>query len=89
MTDKQSAVRLALRVEGDFWVAYCAQVGTMDGAFELGRIAMRLVQDEDRKLGFMALMQAGMEHLIKVAFGVTPEKFEITSAPEHERAGRA
>lgn len=90
MTDlKKATVRLALRVEGDFWVAYCAQVTTMEGAFELGRIAMRMVQDQRRKDRFMSLMQDGFEALLKDTFGVTARDWTIDRAPEHEKAGRA
>ena len=34
--------RLAMRVEGNWWVAYCARMGTMAGATELGRMRMSI-----------------------------------------------
>ena len=88
MTGK-SAMRLALRVEGDFWVGYCALVGTMDGAFEIGRIHMRIVADAARKQAFMALLQDGMAALIHDVLGGKVGHWDIAAAPEHERAGRA
>ncbi len=87
--DKQQVGRLALRVEGDWWVAYYALPATMDGAIELGRIAMRLVQDRARKEAFMALMRDAIEEFIAEMFdGQSPDWITAT-APEHERAGRA
>jgi hypothetical protein len=75
--NQQQVGRLAFRVEGDWWVAYYALPTTMDGAMEMARIRMALVQDQDRKNDFMGEMT-----------GETPE-FLTRSAPEHERSGRA
>ena len=57
MPDMQQAGRLAMRVEGNLWVAYFAQVGTIDGAIFLGSIQMAFVQNPDRTRAFMGLMQ--------------------------------
>ena len=38
--------RLAMRVEGNLWVAYYAEADTMDSAVFLGSIQMRFVQDK-------------------------------------------
>ncbi len=86
--DKQQVGRLALRVEGDWWVAYYALPDTMDGAFEMGRIAMGLVQDRRRKQAFMDLMRDGVAEFLQDMTGERPD-FELRAAPEHERAGRA
>lgn len=83
-----SAIRLALRVEGDFWCAYVASPGTMDGAFLIGSIAMGIVQKPSRKRAFMDLMQDALKDHLK-ALGATVTGFETTNAPEHERSGRA
>jgi hypothetical protein len=85
----QNLLRLALRVEGDWWVAYCAEATTMDGAVELGRIHMTLVQKRRPKTAWMDLMRDCLADLIGSGLGVTPSGFEIRPAPEHERAGRA
>ena len=49
--EKQQVGRLAMRVEGDFWRAYYAMPGTMEGALLLGSIAMGAVQREGPKGG--------------------------------------
>jgi hypothetical protein len=87
--DKQKVGRLAFRVEGDWWVCYYAAPDTMDGAFELGRIAMRLVEDRARKEAFMAIFRDALSTFMQDMFGQRPDDFRIEAAPEHERAGRA
>lgn len=87
-------IRLAMRVEGDFWVAYCAMTGTMDGAIEMGRIAMGLVGQDNspsrrRKDNFMAMMQESMSEIIYKMHGEFPTWNDPTRAPEHEKSGRA
>lgn len=85
---KQCVGRLALRVEGDWWVAYFAEPGTMEGAVEMGRVHMAVVADRARKQAFMALMQSFLADLLSEKTGKTPT-FGIRLAPQHERAGRA
>ena len=82
MTKKQAG-RLALRVEGDTWVAYYAMPDTMDGALVLGSIKMALVQDQGRRHAFMELMKSAISEVLDV------ESWDERPAPEHERAGRA
>jgi hypothetical protein len=90
MTDKPTQIgRIAMRVEGDWWVAYYALPTTMDGAIELGRIAMRLVQDRSRKEAFMAIMRDAVSEFVEDTLGKAPDDFIISAAPEHERSGRA
>jgi hypothetical protein len=80
--------RLAMRVEGDWWNAYYAMPGTMEGAIPLGSIQMAIVQDESAKQIFMALMRDAVTAIIKDAVGVTPHWPDdcVRPAPEHERA---
>lgn len=83
-------LRLALRVEGDWWNAYIAETGTMEGARQVGSILMAAVRDnEDRKKAFMELMQGFMSDVLKDVTGARPLWWEAQNAPEHERAGRA
>lgn len=83
------ALRLALRVEGNTWMAYIAAVGTMDGAMPIGSITMAAAgTDPGIKQAFMALMTRTMKKLLADQ-GITAGDFEIRPAPEHERAGRA
>lgn len=89
MSDKPQQVgRLALRVEGDWWVAYYALPDTMKDAMELARIRMAIVQDEARKQAFMDLLRDVIGQFLVATVGIMPD-FIVQSAPEHERAGRA
>ena len=76
--------RLAFRHEGDYWRCYWAPLDTMEGAVELGSIAMEIVVDQDRKQLFMALMRNYTESLFPVDHWEEPVK-----APERERSGHA
>lgn len=91
MTQRKKVGRLAMRVEGDLWVAYFAPPETMDGALFLGSIQMALVQDQDAKQVFMALMRDAVGKILQDATGVLPHWPEPfgTPAPEHERGGSA
>ena len=64
---KTLPVRLALRVEGDWWVAYIAEADTMDGAKRIGSILMGIVEDKKRKRAFMDLMRSAVDDAIKEA----------------------
>ena len=85
----QNLLRLALRVEGDWWVAYAAMPDTMEGAQELGRVLMVLVQKPKRKKTWMDFMRDSLTDLIRAATGLTPSGYETRKASEHERSGRA
>lgn len=91
MKQQRSPFRLALRVEGDKWVAYLAQHHSMTGAVWLGSILLSLITDNPgRKAEFMALMQAAFADVIERVLGGRaswpnpPER-----AAEHERSGTA
>ena len=50
MSDRKEQMgRLAMRVEGDLWVAYYALPSTMKDAVFLGSIQMAFVQDWQRR----------------------------------------
>jgi hypothetical protein len=91
MNDTTQTGRLAMRVEGDWWVAYYAQSDTMQGALELGRIRMAFVQDFSAKEIFKALMRDAVTAIIKEITGEKPlwPEPDGRPAPEHERSGRA
>jgi hypothetical protein len=80
-----------MRVEGNYWVAYYALTETMEGALELGRIAMTAVSPahRDRKAAFMTMMQDLVSDILEARIGARPDWTEPRNAPEHERAGRA
>lgn len=86
---EQQIGRLAMRMEGDWWVAYFAAPTSMEGALELGRIKLRLVEDKDRKEAFMAIFQSFIGELIKEKTGREPSSWDRSMAPEHERSGSA
>lgn len=81
--------RLAMRVEGDWWVAYYALPDSMKGALRLGKVHMTVVQDKERKQAFMDLFKSFIAEIIKRGHGADVEHWAIESAPEHERSGRA
>lgn len=90
MSPRDQVSRLAMRVEGDLWVAYYALPNTMEGALFLGSIRMVFVQDESARQIFMALMRDAVSAVIKEQFGTAPTWPDPPRrAPEHERAGRA
>jgi hypothetical protein len=89
MVDASQLVgRLALRVEGNWWVAYYAMPLTMADAIELGRVQMGLVQHPERKQAFMDLMKHAIAEFLEARTGQAPD-FLTQLAPEHERSGRA
>ena len=82
--------RLALRREGDWWVAYYAKPDTMEGAHRLGSILITLVDGDDAiRQGFMDLMRSVVGNLIEDVLGERPDWKGETPAPEHERSGNA
>lgn len=89
MMDK-SRFRIAMRVEGDWWVAYFAEPGSMDGAIEVARFPMRVAGHLAVRDAILVLVQDLMKSLLSGVLGLGGvEDFEISSAPEHERAGRS
>lgn len=83
-------LRLAMRAEGDFWNAYAAATGTMEGAMLLGSIRRIIVEEPAMKDAFMCLMQAAFAHLLKTVIGADAEQWhKPVPAPQSERAGRA
>jgi hypothetical protein len=90
MPDLSQIGRLALRVEGSWWVAYYAMPNTMAGSITLGRIRMRFVADPRRKDAFIALMREAVGDVIEERIGVRPQWPNPPQvAPEHERSGSA
>ena len=86
----QQVGRLAMRVEGDWWVAYYAVPNSMKNAVLLGKIHMRFVQQNHRKTAFMELMREAVGDILEDITGERPIwPFEPQQAPEHERSGRA
>lgn len=83
-------LRLAFRVEGDYWNAYFAKRDTMDDSVLLGSIRMSIVKASDeRKEDFMNLMREAFSDVIQAGCDERPTWNEPERAPEHERAGRS
>lgn len=80
--------RMALRVEGEWWVAYLARMGTMEGAIELGRIRLTVAQLAVVKEQFQSLMTVAFRTMLEMQ-GHKVERFDTERAPEHEKAGRS
>jgi len=86
----QKMGRLAMRHEGAMWNAYYAMPDTMEGALLLGSIAMRFVENVDRKNAFMAMMRDAVSEVIFEQTGQRPTWPDgVQAAPEHERAGHS
>lgn len=83
--------RLALRVEGDFWVAYFAARDTMEGAIVLGSVRLAVIEERpDRIEGFRLFIQEVYGDLVENLVGERPTwPNPPVPAPEHERAGNA
>jgi hypothetical protein len=80
--------RLALRHEGDNWVAYYALADTMKDAIFLGSIRMGVVlANQERKQAFMDLMREVVADTIEETTGIRPQWAGPQTAPEHERSG--
>lgn len=88
MTPEPASVRLALRAEGDWWVAYAAGTETMDRATEIARIRMSVVTDDRVKDGFKALMKDALTAIL-TDIGAPPQSWDERIAPESERSGKA
>lgn len=82
-------LRLAFRVEGDWWKAYAAPMGTMDGAVLLGSIGMKAASISSIKEAFMELMKDIVNEYLRDAGVVTTGWNDPQRAPESERSGRA
>lgn len=82
--------RLALRVEGDVWVAYYALPDSMKDPVFLGSIRMgAVVGNEERKQAFMRMMMDIVSDILEDETGTRPLWPNAPQpAPEHERSGR-
>jgi len=90
MSEALAPFRLAMRREGNWWVAYLALRNTMAGAKELGRVLIGIVENNpERKTAFMDLMKSAIASATVDVLGKAPEYWEEQSAPESERSGRA
>ena len=84
------AMRLAIREEGRWWVAYIAKQHTMEGALEIARVAMgAITQDPETKDRFMELCKRIVEMALAASNVKIDQWLEPQTAPERERSGHA
>ncbi len=83
--------RLAMRVEGDNWIAYYAiHTDSMKDAILLGSISMNAIEtNPKRKDEFMGLMREVVGDIIESVTGVRPGWGGPAPAPGHERSRNA
>jgi len=85
MSEVKQVGRLAMRVEGQWWVAYFASPDSMKDAIRLGKVRMNVVQDEGRKQAYMRIFRSFIAEIIKGSVGKEPD-WSIEDAPAHERS---
>jgi hypothetical protein len=76
------AGRLAMRVQGDWWVAYYALSDTMEGAIELARVRMSLMENPDSRDQFLNAMRDVLGRGLAQVVGGNPEWTGIRPARE-------
>lgn len=83
-------LRLAIRSEGDWIVAYLAPLGTMEGAEVVATLRGNLLHGGEDPLfsAWRHHVQELVTPVIREVAGATPRWGEPEPAPEHERAGR-
>jgi hypothetical protein len=82
-------VRLALRVEGKWWVAYIARIDNMKGALEMGRILVKACKDDiEVEAAFKDCMSKLMVSRLRME-GLEVARMDQRPAPESERSGNS
>lgn len=87
---REAAIRLAIRTESSWIVAYFSEPGNMDRAIEIGRISIAAALEDGGSEGplFQAWKETLSEYLTRISERVTGIKIlEIIErkAPSHER----
>ncbi len=75
--------RITLRTVDEWWVGYYAQPETMEGAIEIGRIHMAMVEVEQVRHLFLETLRAGIGKILGDRVGTAPT-FEIMPT-RHDR----
>ena len=89
MNDRSEPIRLAMRVEGNWWVAYMATTVNMERAVELGRMHLRALQAVPGGTDRWKALMVDVLGANLAAIGATPLSWDERKAPESERSGRA
>ena len=82
-------LRIAMRVEGKWWVAYMAALDTMIGAVPIARIRFDAAHIPEIKEGFTELCKLVMVKAAGVANVGPVTDWSVREAPEHERSDNA
>ena len=82
-------IRLALRAEGDWWVAYIATTINMEQRIEIGRINIRAMQEVPDGADRWKLLMTDMLAAQMTGIGLPPLSWDERPAPESERSGRS
>lgn len=77
--------RLAMRVEGEMWNAYCAEPDTMDGKVLLLGVRKELIFDDQEWQDFYEMAWACFSVYMEMAYGVDVGDPVTSMAPAHER----
>lgn len=83
-----SGLRLALRVEGPWWVAYLARRDTMEDAEELGRVLQSIIVTPELRNRFIGMMSDAYVALMWDRFRIKIVMGKTRPAPENERMRR-
>lgn len=87
MTDDiriEAPIRLAMRVEGDYWTAWLARHGTMEGAQRLASVHLKVVENQDRREALRRLLSEFVMDVIEEHAGARPTAMSERPAPDHE-----
>jgi hypothetical protein len=79
--------RIAMRTEGDWWVAYFAPIDTMDDALELSRVRRSLVERHREIRQAFIDFNTKLMGIAVEATGAKVDHWDTQRAPEHERSG--
>lgn len=75
--EPEAQIRLAMRIEEQWWVAYMAPLGTMDGAIELGRILYNAARASEGGEEQWKLLMIGILGACLQAAGGTPTGLQV------------
>ena len=84
--EDEPSLRLAFRHENEWWCAYLASPGSMQGAILIAKTHMATVQDEGMKQAFIEFCRAGFNCVMFEEFGIRVAHWgEPQPAPVHEK----
>lgn len=88
MTNTSTPIRLALREEGNWWVAYVATTDNMAGAIEIGRMHLNALREVPDGVPRWKALMVDILAANLTSVGATVLGWDEQKAPEHERRSR-